>query len=228
MKKFLFIGLFLFCFSSYAEEVAITGICDGEVFIDDRSYRVGDTYQDLTIRQISEDAVTFQDSKGQIFTQSLALSPWESFVVKVREFFGSLREKLHTFSQGASKRLSDTVKPVDPSRLSIEDKMRLADDYLEKFRQESNAFLKEAEGLDLSEQQAMRKSDQFTVISRRFYDRLNTLKLPCPYAAQNRDNPHLSGYLRWSEDFGRRANMTSGRAEERLKRILTRAGIQVF
>lgn len=112
------------------------------------------------------------------------------------------------------------------SNLPFEDKIKLAEEYLEEFKNEGDVFFTKIEKLKASPEQLAQKANEFNDIVRKHIDKQNSLKLPCPTARTTINNPNLRSYISWAKDFEVRDRRIMDDFTRKLKQIFSNAGFR--
>jgi len=104
--------------------------------------------------------------------------------------------------------------------------MKLAEEYLEEFEQQGEAFFVELQGVTASPKEIMREMVKYEKIIRKYIERMNSLHLPCPKSNKTKNDPELRRYLYWAKNFETKEKRIIDNFTQRTNQILTSAGFK--
>ena len=110
------------------------------------------------------------------------------------------------------------------SNLPLEEKMELAESYLQELQQEGNAFFANLKKTEVSPEDLVNEVDDFNKILKKYTKRINGLRLPCPTSSETRNDPNLRSYLSWAENFEAKDKSIMDGFQQQLNQISGRAG----
>lgn len=110
------------------------------------------------------------------------------------------------------------------SNLPLEEKMELAESYLQELQQEGNAFFAKMQKLEASPKDFASEAGGFNKILKKYTKSINGLHLPCPTSSETRNDPNLSSYISWAESFEAKDRRIMEGFQKQLNQISERAG----
>ena len=116
------------------------------------------------------------------------------------------------------------LRDTSVSNLPLEEKIELAEGYLQEFQQEGNAFFAKMQQLEVSPEDFASEVDDFNKILKKYTKRINGLHLPCPTSSETRNDPNLSIYISWAESFEAKDKRIMEGFQRDLNEIMENAG----
>ncbi|MFC1682817.1 hypothetical protein ACFL0G_01235 [Candidatus Zixiibacteriota bacterium] len=106
------------------------------------------------------------------------------------------------------------------SNLPLEEKMSLAENYLQELQRDGEAFFDNLRELKASSKDFSGEISNFDKVLSKHSSRINSLHLPCPTTSETRNDPELSGYLSWAESFETQNKKIMEHFQQELNQIL--------
>jgi len=116
------------------------------------------------------------------------------------------------------------LKNASVSHLPIEEKTKLAEEYLMEFKQEAEAFLNELEEITSSPEDLIKKMGEYKKINKRYANKMNNLNLPRPKSSNTKNDPSFHQYLFWANNFQSDERFVMEDFNQRIKQIFVKAG----
>ncbi|MDP3980550.1 MAG: hypothetical protein Q8Q33_03945 [Chlamydiota bacterium] len=114
--------------------------------------------------------------------------------------------------------------PGNVSNLSLDQKTRYAENYLNIFKKDIDAFFASFQTVQPTPENLQKHMKTYNAIITGYTEKINALELVCPSSSKAASDPQYQSYIRWTQDFQKRDQAVMNDANKRVQSLLRKAG----